>query len=113
MQNQEADGDPALLPAELSRDDAQPVAPAGAATELVDRDEALDEQAQGQGLTSDDGPDGLSEVDAMADAAGLGPDGDTPFVGITGVERRDAARWELDPRSAEDVDERAHDLLER
>ncbi len=113
MQNDEADVDPDVLPDALVADEPQPEPDEDVATELVDRSEELDEQAQGQGLTSADGPDGLSEVDAMGEAAGLGPDGEAPFSGIAAVDRRDATRWELDPRSADDVDERAHDLLER
>lgn len=66
----------------------------------LDADEALDEAAQGHGVTADDAP-GTDEIDAMGRAAGLKPAEGKPFVGIEAIEGRDEHRWELDPRSAE------------
>lgn len=101
---EEALVDPDELPelADLDEEAARAELP-GTAT---DRDEAVDEQAQGHNLTADDAPDGVGEIDEMAQAAGLPPDNDEPFRGIDAVDRRDGHRWELDPRSAEDIAER-------
>ena len=65
-------------------------------------DEDLDVAAQGSAPAQED-DDGLaeSEIDVIGDAAGVTiPDG-KPLGGTDAVERRDAHRWELDPRSAE------------
>ncbi len=72
-------------------------------------DEALDAAAQGVSPTSDDGgrlaEDEIArqrETDVIGMAAGLTlPDGE-PLGGPDEIERRDAHRRELDPRSAED-----------
>ena len=67
----------------------------------TNRDEALDEAAQGMTGTSDETADGTGEIDAIGHAAGLLVRDDKPFRGIDEVERRDDHRWELDPASAE------------
>ena len=71
----------------------------------IDEDEELDDAAQGQNLNAD-GTEPTSEVDAAGKAAGLVSRDGKPFRGIEDVERRDLHRWELDPESAEDFDER-------
>lgn len=85
-------------------DSSGPARPTGAEV-----DEALDAAAHGVAPTSDDAA-GLSEedagrereVDAIGKAAGVAiPDG-KPLGGPDEIERRDAHRWELDPRSAEE-----------
>ena len=70
----------------------------------LDKSEALDDAAQGQNLNADDAP--ADEIDAMGRAAGIKPAAEKPFVGVDAVDGRDARRWELDPRSAEDADQR-------
>ena len=75
-----------------------PTAPVGQDT----TDEALDRAAQGEGTTEEDTAEGTGEIDAAGRAAGLVENPDRPFVGVTEVDRRDAHRWELDPKSAED-----------
>jgi len=73
----------------------------------IDDDEALDEAARGVAASDDDDsgdPDAevASEVTAIGDAAGVTqPDG-LPLGGPDEIEQRDAHRWELDPRSADE-----------
>jgi Family of unknown function (DUF6335) len=69
-------------------------------------DEALAETAKGH-FTSDESLDEeASEIDAMARAAGL-PTGDASVTTpAEAVEKRDQHRFELDPDSAADRDER-------
>ena len=67
----------------------------------TNRDEALDEAAQGMTGTSDETADGTGEIDAIGHAAGLVVRDDRPLRGVDEVERRDDHRWELDPASAE------------
>ena len=73
-------------------------------------DDALDAAAQGVAPTSDDaaslpddedGEDG-GETDVIGDAAGIAASDGKPLGGPDEIARRDADRWELDPRSAED-----------
>ena len=70
-------------------------------TDENDRDEALDDAAQGVSGNSDETSDGTGEVDAIGHAAGLVVRDDKPFRGIEEVDRRDEHRWELDPASAD------------
>jgi hypothetical protein len=102
--DEEALVDPDKLPDESEL--AEEAQPAELPATPTDRDEEVDAQAQGHNLTADDAPDGIGEIDEMGQAAGLAPDNDKPFRGIDAVERRDGHRWELDPRSAEDIAER-------
>jgi hypothetical protein len=72
---------------------------------IYDPDEALAETAKGH-LTEEEALDlDASEIDAMGRAAGLPGEG-----GVTGtsraLEQRDDERYELDPDSAEDRNER-------
>jgi len=73
-------------------------------------DEALDDAAQGVAPTSDEPADGddedATEIDAIAEAAGIPSREGKPLGGTDKIARRDAHRWELDPESAEDADTR-------
>ena len=59
----------------------------------TNRDEALDEVAQGMTGTSDETADGTGEIDAIGHAAGLLVRDGKPLRGIDEVERRDDHRW--------------------
>jgi Family of unknown function (DUF6335) len=67
-----------------------------------DRDELLDEAAQGENLTTDESTSNVGEIDAIGRAAGMVIPDDRSFRGIDVVDRRDDHRWELDPASKED-----------
>ena len=73
-------------------------------------DEALDDAAQGVAPTSDepgDDDDESTEIDAIAEAAGIPSREGKPLGGPDKIAHRDAHRWELDAASAEDADTRA------
>lgn len=73
---------------------------------IFDHDEALAETAKGH-LTSEESLDDEgSEIDAMARAAGLPTTDASVTTPAEAVEKRDQHRYELDPDSAEDRDER-------
>jgi hypothetical protein len=72
-------------------------------------DEALDDAAQGVAPTSDEpaeDDEGTTEIDAIAEAAGIPGREGKPLGGPDKIARRDAHRWELDPASAEDAEAR-------
>ncbi len=73
----------------------------------LDRDELLDDAAQGHTVTDDTIGTAHGEIDAMGEAAGLVDHEGRPFHGIAQIDRRDIRRWELDPASAEDTKTRA------
>lgn len=73
-------------------------------------DEALDDAAQGVAPMSDepaDDDEGTTEIDAIAEAAGIPTPEGKPLGGPDKIARRDAHRWELDPASAEDAELRS------
>lgn len=73
---------------------------------VFDHDEALAETAKGH-LTGEEAlDDEASEIDAMARAAGLPTSDASVATPAEAVEKRDQHRYELDPDSAEDRDER-------
>jgi hypothetical protein len=87
----------------MNPDDDVPTVPER--KKIYDPDEALEETAKGH-LTDEESLDlDASEIDAMGRAAGLPGEG-----GVTGtshaLEQRDAQRYELDPDSADDREER-------
>lgn len=72
-------------------------------------DHALDAAAQGMGPTSDDAEaleydsSDETETDAIGRAAGIHAPRNKPLGGSDEVGGRDAHRWELDPKSADDA----------
>lgn len=73
---------------------------------------ALDVEAQGMGPTSDDtaaleyDSSDETETDAIGRAAGIRAPRNKPLGGGGEVAGRDAHRWELDPKSADDAGSR-------
>jgi hypothetical protein len=95
------------MPTNSKTAEAQPTGP--------ETDEALDDAAQGVSPTSDEPADdaddaddgeGTTEIDAIAEAAGIPIAEGKPLGGPDKIASRDAHRWELDPASAEDAEAR-------
>jgi|GEM_PF-2592846 len=80
--------------------------------EIYDEDEVLAETAKGH-FTSDEAleaPDDPSEIDRMARAAGIPVADQSVVLPSEAVEQRDETRYELDPDSADDREERDANL---